>query len=148
MFVRTRSGYLAPIDVRAHELMQHTRVGDEVLVQLRRPRNPKLHRKFFAMIAFAFDHWDPPEQPMSRSGVKDRETFRKELTIAAGYYNWILGLNGEPRLEAKSIAWDRMDDDEFTHLYEAVVAVLAKGFLPGVTPEMMDDWAEQYSRST
>ncbi len=45
-FVRRQRG-LVPADIVADELLQALPIGKEVLVTIRRARNPKHHRKLF-----------------------------------------------------------------------------------------------------
>jgi hypothetical protein len=138
MLIKKRPGHLSAGDAIAKQVLDRVGIGECVMCSIRRVRNPKLHRKFFALIKLAFDNWRPLG---ATPDTKNIEQFRKELIIAAGYYDVVLSLSGEPHLEAKSIAWDRMGEEEFTPLYEAVVEVLSRGFLPGLTTEQAERFA-------
>lgn len=129
MLVKKRAGHLSAGDARARDIIGQMSIGECALCTVRRVRNPKLHRKFFALVKFAFDNW----RPVDGKEFRNIESFRKELIIAAGFHQTVLGVDGAVRLEAKSVAWDRMGEEEFTPLYEAVVAVLGDGFIPGLT---------------
>ena len=138
LLVKKRLGFLSAGDPHAKAIIDKMGIGEVALFSIRRIRNPKLHRKFFALIQFAFDNWRPDrtyEYGSPRGAVeKDIETFRRDLIIAAGFHKIVLGMDGKAYLEARSIAWDQMGEEEFTPLYEAVVRVLAQGFIPGMTP--------------
>ena len=130
LLVKKRLGFLSAGDPHAKAIIDKMGLGECALFSIRRIRNPKLHRKFFALIQFAFDNW----RPDTGAAPKDIETFRRDLIIAAGFHKIVLGMDGQAYLEARSIAWDQMGEEEFTPLYEAVVRVLAQGFIPGMTP--------------
>ena len=61
--VRTVSGFKAA-DEAAIEAMRKLAQGEVVRVELRRPRNPQFHRKFFALLQLvrdATDQWPTVE---------------------------------------------------------------------------------------
>lgn len=148
MLYRGKGGHLVPADDDAREYVRHMKTGEHVLCSMHFPRNPKFHRKFFAMLKFAFDHWTPPRMFGGQVVVRDFDSFRKQLIIAAGYHRTIWMIDGERvQLEARSIAWAKMDEQEFERLYEAVVRVLSEGYLPGVTVDVMQSWADQYANA-
>lgn len=96
------------------------------------PRNPKFHRKFFALLDVGFDSWQPERKHKSHKGMaveKNREQFREDITIAAGFYEQTFDLKGRMRIRAKSISFAKMDDAEFEKLYDAVVTVLLREVL-------------------
>lgn len=96
------------------------------------PRNPKFHRKFFAMLNFAFDAWEPDRKRKTYKGrpvEKNFEQFREDILILAGFSEQTFNLRGEMRLKAKSISFANMDDEEFERVYSAVVDVILKNVL-------------------
>jgi hypothetical protein len=130
--VKTDRGTLAAADPFAVRQIGNIAAGEYVLVSLRRDRNPGHHRKFMAMAKLAFDQWNPAEKQLDgMPAQKSFDVFRRELVIAAGFYEVVLGINGEARLEARSLAFDKMGQEEFTEVYDAVFAVLTRGILPG-----------------
>ncbi len=97
--------------------------GALMLADVRQPRNAKFHRKFFALLNFAFDYWEP--QPVELDGEivtpeKNFERFRKDITILAGYRVMVVNIKNEVRYEAQSISFAEMDETEFNELYRAV----------------------------
>lgn len=141
---RTDDGKLAPASDDARQRINKLAPGEIVLADLRRPRNLGHHRKAMALFRLAFDQWDPEARELG--GVPARKSFdvfRKELVIAAGYYETVLGLDGNPRLEALSLRFDAMDQDTFAEVYEAVVAVLTAGIFEGMTKEQLQRLADR-----
>lgn len=137
-----RGDRLAPGNDRARTKVKRLGDGEVVLAVLRRPRNIGFHRKGMAMFRLAYDQWNPAQKSIGNMpAVKSFDVFRRELVIQAGYYDVVLGLDGEARLEAKSLRFDRMEEDEFNEVYEGVFAVLMNGILSNVTREEADKMA-------
>lgn len=129
-------GGLAPYDDEAKELMNKIKQGRPVRCKLVRIRSWEFHKKFFALIGFAYDLWSDTMEPgeMEVRGEKltvlpNIDRFRKDLTILAGYYEATFTLKGEMRLEAKSISFDSMDQDEFEKLFSRVIDVILRKVL-------------------
>ena len=94
------------------------------------PRNPKFHRKLFALLTVGFDNWEPDRKKFAYCGrpiEKNFERFREQVLILAGHYDQIFSLRGDRmELVAKSISYAAMDDAEFEALYSAVIDVLLR----------------------
>ena len=93
------------------------------------PRNPKFHRKLFALLDVGFEAWEPNRVRKSYKGramEKNREQFREDITIMAGFYEQTFDLKGRMVIRAKSISFAKMDDAEFELLYSAVIDVLLR----------------------
>jgi hypothetical protein len=143
--VKTDQRTLAAADPFAARQLDKFGAGEYVLAALRRPRNLGHHRKFMAMVKLAFDQWNPADVMYdSMPAKKSFDVFRRELVIAAGFYDVVLGLDGQARLEAKSLAFDKMGQDEFADVYDGVFAVLTgiDGILPGMSRPEAERLAE------
>jgi len=55
---------------------------------------------------------------------KNFDRFRKDLVILAGYYEISIRVDGSTRIEAKSLRFDKMDNEEFAACYSAIIDVL------------------------
>ena len=105
--------------------------NDPIRVQVKRIRNVDHHRKYFALLNLAYDYWEPfiaPYDIPSWAGdlqpQKNFDRFRKDIAILAGFYEITSRLNGELRVEAKSISFANMDQDEFEDLYDKTLNVI------------------------
>lgn len=122
---------------RFREQMAALEVGECVRVGFTRPRNPKFHRKFFAMLNVGFEAWDPMSQ-RTRSTykgaliAKNFEAFREDVTILAGFKEAHFDLrSNRMKVKAKSISFASMEQEEFEKVYSAVADVLLELFLKG-----------------
>lgn len=126
-------------------------VGEFFVLTYRKPRNQKLHRKFFVLLDYAFDHWEPDHGRVRKKHKghaieKNFEHFRKDVTILAGYYDVRYTLEGKAVLEAKSIAFDKMDDTEFEGLYRKTIDVLIRLVLTNYKHEDVDRVVDELLR--
>jgi len=91
------------------------------------PRNSLYHRKYMALLNYAYDCWTPNRKHRTHKGVvvqKNFDHFRKDIAILAGYYDVTFDLDGKMELEAKSIAFANMEEAEFEELYSATINVI------------------------
>ena len=108
--------------------------GEFAVIEFVIPRNAKFHRKFFSMLNFAFDSWEPGRMRKTYKGKevsKNFERFRKDVLILAGFYDQTFDLKGRMKLEAHSISFSNMDDAEFEAVYSAVASVILEHVLTG-----------------
>lgn len=106
--------------------------GEIAQIEATIPRNPKFHRKFFALLQVGFDAWDGGRVRKTYKGrpvAKNFERFRKDVLILAGFYDQTFDLRGCMVLEAKSISFANMDDDAFEKVYSSVADVLLEKVL-------------------
>lgn len=101
--------------------------GEVIQIDAKLPRNSKFHRKAFALFTLGFEHWEPGRKHKKYKGMpvnKCFERFRKDITILAGFYEQTFDLEGNMKLEAKSISFASMEEPEFEEVYSAVMNVL------------------------
>jgi len=146
--IRTPSGF-TPASEEDFDACLKFKVGNEVRADIVQPRNVGFHRKFFAMLKVGFDAWEPPEKEFRGLPVqKSFDRFRKDCTIAAGFYEPVANLKGEVRAEAKSISFASMDEAEFEKVYSAVANVLLQRVLTNYTRADLDRVVDEIIRFT
>jgi hypothetical protein len=126
LLLRSEVGLL-PADSATREWFSKLKVGKTVVANVSAPRNPLFHRKFFALLQYAFEHWSETNQGIEYKGQMvqpDFERFRKDITILAGRYRPVVNIKGEVRVEADSISFARMNAEDFEKLYSQVIQVL------------------------
>jgi hypothetical protein len=124
-FIKLAGGILRPVSEADSEMMEKVPNGRFVTAKIVQPRNPLFLNKFHSMISFAFDYWEPEIEPIK--GIvpsKDRERFREDVTILAGFRDAVVNIKGEVRWKARSIAFANMEEEEFARVYKAVFSVL------------------------
>lgn len=120
LVVNTPRG-LVPLGDDDYEEKKKLKLGQTYSVEVKVVRNVDFHRKYFALIAYAWEFLN--EQETER--FKDKENFRKYIEIAAGHCDVIF----HPRLQEfveipKSISFAKMDNTAFSDLYGRVKDVI------------------------
>jgi hypothetical protein len=126
VLMKSSSDVLIPYDEGAAEFVRKMKTGELAHADYKRVRNYKFHKKYFALIKFAFDQWEPKDnlQYLGQPVLKNIKRFRKDVAILCGFFETTVNLKGEIRLEAKSISFSQMDEIEFEELYQATISVV------------------------
>ena len=131
-------GILVPADEQSAMFVGKLIKNDVITSNFVKPRNYRFHKKWFALVKFAYDHWKPSNLEESRwKGVipeKHFETFREDITILCGAYVSTFRVDGSIRIKAKSISFAKMDEEEFNELFNATKSVVLKHILKNYTP--------------
>lgn len=116
-FIR-RSNYLVPADIMADEFLATIKIGREVLVSIRRARNPRHHRLLFAALRKVVENTDR---------WADEETLLDELKLATGLAEIRVNLlTGKPYAVPASISFAAMDQLRFSQWFERATPILAQ----------------------
>ena len=112
---------LVPVGDDDYEEKKKLKLGQTYSVEVKVARNVDFHRKYFALIAYAWEFLNERETATFRS----KDNFRKYLEISAGHCDVIF----HPRLQGfveipKSISFGSMDNTAFSELYERVKDVI------------------------
>ena len=102
-----------------YEKMKRIKVGDFLECEIKKPRNYRFHKKFFALIQMIFQN---------QERYNNIDDLREDLTIEAGYYVKRENMQGELIKRAKSISFANMDEHEFSDFYSAVLDEIVKHF--------------------
>lgn len=139
VLTKVAGGVLAPIDPQAAEFIAKMKTGAAVRATVKQQRNPRFHRKFFALLNLAFDAWEPAENTYKGHAVgKNFDQFRNDIVCLAGFYEMAVNLKGETRVTAKSISFANMGQAEFDDLYNATVNVILKHILTNYSRDDLD----------
>ena len=128
-FIKQYGGVLVPADDLEAEQMGRFKTGEMYESEIKLTRNPAFHRKVFQFFSFCFDHWAGDREFLNEKAQKD--VFRKNLTVMAGYYVELVNIKGEVRIEAKSLSFGSMTQDEFEQCYSALINAAMKHIFPG-----------------
>lgn len=109
---------LGEVSERAYEGWRaHVRsmsVGETVTFSWKKPRSLPFHRRFFAMLGAL----------SSRQEMLTDDQLRSWLIVGAGYADMVPGPAGRMVAMPKSIAFDKLEEDDFRILVDAVWAFL------------------------
>lgn len=118
-------GMLVPADEDSERFVAAIRNGDGVELKGKVRRNVRFHRKLFALLRLVFDSWEPPRVVDERfSPVKSFEAFRKDILILAGHCDATYSPDGAVKLEARSISFDEVGEEDFSDIYSRVLDVV------------------------
>lgn len=133
LFLKNTASGLIPCYDADYDEKRKLKIGQTYKAKVIVPRNINFHRKFFALINCA---WAYQNEARTRFFHENIDVFRKTLLIAAGYSEPVYSLHrGEWIEQARSIAFDKMDEAEFTEMYERVKDVLFERFLNHISED-------------
>ncbi|ENG2947096.1 DUF1367 family protein [Enterobacter cloacae] len=83
--IKHHSGILIPATPETRDILQSkTRLGDILVAEFRRVRNPAFHRLFFALLNLGFEYWEPTGGAISSNERKLITGYAKFLASYAG----------------------------------------------------------------
>lgn len=150
LFLVNTSRGLVPYADEDYEKKSKLKLGQLYRVNVSEPRNPGLHRKYFALIRCSWDLL-PPEvrAEYGESYGMDNENaldgYRRDLQMEAGYYDimYCSAVKGKIKVP-QSISYNNLSGVKFTALYEAVRAVIFNKFLSHITMEQFEEQLINY----
>lgn len=112
---------LAPLMDDDYDEKKKLKLGQTYSVEVKVARNVDFHRKYFALIAYAWEYLNEHETER----FKTKESFRKYVEIAAGHCDVIYHPRFLEYVEIpKSISFGSMDNTQFSDLYKRVKDVI------------------------
>lgn len=127
--VRTPQG-LAAASEADREALDSLKVGRTYGVDIKSTRNVRFHNKYMKLMRTAWEYMRERQQDFFRNNF---DTFRKTMEVASGCCERVYDLKRKEWLEVpKSIAFDKMSEQEFRLLYERVKDTLFATALKGV----------------
>lgn len=135
LYLRKLNQIFIPADAFSKEIMEDLQNGAEFKAIVSMPRNLPFHKKFFALLNFAYSNWCP-----EGDAKKDFDEFRKDLLILAGYGYPVFSLSNPDKyvVKAKSISFANMDDIEFAKVYSKMIDVVLNHVLKNYTGEQLE----------
>lgn len=133
LYCQNTSRGLVPLYDDDFDKKRTLKVGETYRVEVRKPRNYRFHKKYFALINCAWEYQSEKRRWFFRNSI---ELFRKTVEISAGHCEQVYSISKKEWLEIpKSISFDKMDEETFSTLYERVKDVLYDVFLKDVNKE-------------
>ena len=119
-------GTLRPAEPAAEEMLARIKHDDIVRVEIKKPRNVAMHRKFWTLMNLVFENQDH---------YKSAEEVCTAFKFATGHYDeQRYVINDETYLHRvpRSISFAKMDQDDFSNFYERAIQFLITNVIPGL----------------
>ena len=112
------AGFICASDEDA-EKSNRFKNGEQYEADFKLTRNPQFHRKVFAFMQFCFNYWQNENDYQSERTSFD--VFRANLSVLAGYSEKYYSIDGSVRVEAKSLSYGNLSQDDFEEFYSAII---------------------------
>lgn len=145
LMTKTPAGALIPASEEEAEKLRKIKSGATVRCDIRQMRNYQFHKKFFSLVKFLFGIWEESVPRQLYRGVEVRpniDRFRKDLIILSGRYEATYNVRNEVRLEAKSISFASMSEEEFERLFSDVINIALERVIN--RPDLSEEKIRQY----
>jgi len=140
-------GMFRPANESDAEIAEKIANNRYVTADIKQVRNPAFHAKFFALLNFGYQYFEPePQMIRGIEAVKNRDKFREDVLIMAGHREAVVNIKNEVRFVAKSISFGSMEELEFNELYKTVFEViwrLVVSKVHGMTEEIAQNTIDQ-----
>jgi len=125
---------LIPVYDSDYELYAKIPLNEEFEIEYTKKRNLKFHKKMFALYKLAFEN---------QSDYRSLDDMRRDISIVSGFYDEVINkISGEVIQIAKSISFAKMDETEFSELYEKTKDTISKWL--GISNETIENEIMQY----
>jgi NAD-dependent DNA ligase len=133
-----RGKTLVASDDESADALAKIKEGKQVTAEIKRSRNPQMHRLYFALVRLVFDNL--PEEMAKRYPTQDQ--LHNAMKVSAGIYTPFTLADGREGLIPGSISFEKMDQAAFEAFWAKVCDAVEKYFLPGVTSKELRDTVE------
>lgn len=134
VFMQRTLGGLKATDAAGEEALAKIKPGQEVKVEITRPRHIVYHRKYFALLNVIYPH---------QAIYPTMTSFRGAIAVALGFGETVKLSRGRSIIIPQSISFASMDQTEFEQLYDKTVELIVTRILPGIDREDVAREVEQ-----
>jgi hypothetical protein len=119
--LKKKQGALVPSLPMDEEKLARWKYGDILTCEVKKKRNGKFHRKFFALMNFVYDN---------QERYNDFDDFMFEIKLKCGLFSKHITTKGKMIYIPKSISFKNMDEMEFEAFYSKAIDAVLKDFIP------------------
>ena len=120
-----------------YEAKRLLKVGHVYEANIVHQRNTQFHRKYFQLINCAWELIGEQKQEFFHN---NKNGFRKTLEVSAGHYDMLYSPERKEWLQVpKSIAFDKMNEKDFSSMYERVKDVLYTFFIDSDNRQLFEE---------
>ena len=144
ILVKLKDGNYSPATPESAEESKRKKVGSYVEAKPKSNRSVKFHRKYFALLNLLFESWQQPELEHKGETIRPSfDRFRKDIAILSGFYDTVVNIEGDLRLEPKSISFGNMSEEQFSELYSKTIDLGLERIAPGSDYDRINAEVEQ-----
>ena len=136
LLTRSISGLKAADHLAAEELSR-IKLGQEVRCEIKRVRNPKQIRLYWALIDVCWHHQDRYATKQDLSDV---------IKVAVGHADEVTTRTGRVVARPRSIAFGNMPQDAWEDFFSRVIEFVCQRIIPGTTDEDLRAHLEELVR--
>ena len=125
---RKRLGSLRPADGRAEEILTCIKQDEEVKVEIKRMRNPKQLRLWWALCGVLAEYAD---------WCSSREDASDWLKLSIGHADFITSPDGKQWVRPRSIAFGNCSQERFHEILDAAIKVIVEKIMVGTKSEAL-----------
>jgi hypothetical protein len=129
LLIQRDGNRLVAADPYSLDALQGLPKGQTLNVTIKRPRNVKHHRKFFALLGIVYD---------AQSRYPTTDHLLNAIKIAIGHYDLVPLTKKHTVIQTRSISFASMDQAAFEQFYDRVILVIVKDILPGVQAKELE----------
>jgi hypothetical protein len=132
---RTLTG-LVPSDDEAKAACKRWHLGETLKCSVRKPRDSQNHRRYMGLLRLTFEN---------QSKYQAFEHFRAAVQIKAGHCDVVEGIDGQQFYFQKSIAYDALDELEFSSNVMGPTMRVCAEILGGLDLDVLADEVARYA---
>lgn len=135
LLVKRTSTGLVPVGDVSYEEAKKLKMGESYEVTVKRPRNLRFHRKYFALINTAWDY--QTEEIKAQCFSNSSKAFRDTILLNTGFCDRIYSYKYNAYVDIpRSVAFGSMSEDEFEQVYSKTLDFIIQHLMPkNVTQE-------------
>lgn len=138
LFLRNTASGLQPLYDDDYEEKRKLKIGETYKAKITKARNVRFHKKYFALLNVAWEFI--PEAEQEDHFNNNVENFRKSVLISAGHCDRIWLPDYEVWAHSpKSISFSKVDELEFTEIYNNTLNVILLKYLEGISREEIEN---------
>ena len=122
---RKHLSHLVPADADAETLMRSVKHDEAVMIEVKRPRNLRHHRLFWALMNMIWENQEHYKSPQEVCAA---------FKLAVGHVDIIKTKRGTVAIP-KSISFAKMDQVEFNQFFERALEFAVTEVIPGLGKE-------------
>jgi hypothetical protein len=131
--IKTFNNYFRIAHDSDYEIAKKIPLNEPIVYEWTKPRNYLFHKKFFALLKLVYENQEV---------YNNMDELRKDLTINAGFFTSRFDFKGVEVIEAKSISFASMDENEFQEFYNRIIDEVIKWL--SISKQDILDHIEQY----